>query len=82
MLIDAIPYLLVLMSWNAEDPQATIRVTHRLLATQEQCLEAGREREEFFALLPDNARQGREFVWACAEQPSRIELGDSGSEEK
>lgn len=82
MIIDAVPFLLVLMSWNAEDPQATIRVTHRLFASQEQCVEAGREREEFFALLSDEARKGREFVWACTEQPSYIELSEPDAEEK
>jgi hypothetical protein len=67
-----VPFLLVMMSWNAADPAGTMEVSHRLLIDQPTCMAAGQELDRMVAKaeLPE----GIVMTWKCAEQVREIEV--------
>ncbi|NVE93883.1 hypothetical protein [Altererythrobacter lutimaris] len=84
-----VPFLLVMMSWNADDPEASMRIQTRVLIDQATCeargaetaalVEADRsERMERFTDARDMIAKER-FVWRCVEAPKHIEKVAGGS---
>lgn len=66
-----VPYLLILMSWHPDDPQATMSVSQRMFLDQATCEAAG---EETAALVAAQPSGGRQFAWACKEAVREIEI--------
>ncbi|XUU60132.1 hypothetical protein ACRAQ6_11230 [Erythrobacter sp. HA6-11] len=84
-----VPFLLVMMSWNADDPDASMRIQTRVLIDQAACeaqgaetatlIEADRgDRMERFTDARDQIAKER-FVWRCVEAPQYIQKVASGS---
>ncbi|ANU07823.1 hypothetical protein [Paraurantiacibacter namhicola] len=64
-----IPFVLVLMAWQADDPQGSMQVSQSVFLDEDTCLRAGRERE---ALVEQSGSEGWQFAWKCAPQPRTI----------
>jgi len=64
-----VPFLLVLMSWNADDPAGSMHVETRLFIGREECEARGAEIESY----RQDGRDG-EFAWRCVEHEPAIEV--------
>lgn len=63
------PFVLLLMSWEAVDPEGTIEVQQRVFIDQATCRAAAREVERL-----REPEHGRAFAWRCIPQPMGIEI--------
>ena len=66
-----VPFVLILMSWNADDPQGTMRVSQSVYIDQATCMTAGEERQR---LVKEQGGIGREFAWHCTAHQTEIEV--------
>jgi hypothetical protein len=72
-MVEFIPYILVLISWNLDDPEASMQVAHRLVGAHEICESEGKEyvaqrriyREEFGKMR---------FSYSCIKAPTEKDL--------
>nr|WP_298896663.1 hypothetical protein [uncultured Altererythrobacter sp.] len=84
-----VPFLLVLMSWNADNPDATMSVQTRLFIDQAACESHGQDiaamskadRESRTLRFPDAKEQiaKERFSWRCTQSPVFIQKTDTGS---
>ena len=84
-----VPFLLILMSWNADDPDATMRVQARLFIDQAACEAHGQsvaeiaeaDRESRSLRFSDAQQQiaKERFSFRCVEAPKYIQKTDTGS---
>lgn len=65
-----VPFLLILMSWNADDPQGTMRVSQELYISEADCVDAGKERQQ---LVEEDKDQTRQFAWKCTRHTNMIQ---------
>lgn len=66
-----VPFLLILMSWQPDDAQATMSVSQRMFLDQVTCEAAG---EETAALVAAQPSRDRQFAWVCKEAVREIEI--------
>lgn len=64
-----VPFVLVLMSWEAIDPERTIEVQQRVFVDEQTCRAAAQEVERL-----REPEHGRAFAWRCVPQPLGIEV--------
>ncbi len=64
-----VPFLLVLMSWNADDPAGSMHVETRLYLDQQACEARGAEIEAY----RQESHEGG-FAWRCVEYDPVIEV--------
>lgn len=64
-----VPFVLLLMNWDAVDPERTIEVQQRVFIDEKTCRAAAREVEHL-----REPEHGRAFAWRCIPQQPGIEV--------
>jgi hypothetical protein len=73
VLIDILPYILVIIGWAQEAPKEGVLVEHRLFASEDACKAEGREyvaQRKIYAEEFNNAR----FEYFCVPAPTPKDL--------
>ncbi len=65
-----VPFLLIMMNWNPQDPSASMEVTANLYISQDECAKAG---ADIAAMRVETPVPGTDFAWRCERAPSFIE---------
>lgn len=68
-----VPFVLILLNWDAGQPERSIEVNQRVFIDEKTCLAAAHDIER-----RREPEHGRAFAWRCVPQPQGIEIYHPG----